>query len=310
MIANLLHRSRIEEGKEQHFPVDVSLGMLAQDAVEQLRQLAAANGQHLELIGDSTPIQVWADPDGVNRILTNLIENALKYTPRQGSIRVVLEVQDAKMASVSIADTGEGIAPDDIPRLFDPFYRAARHQKGSKKEGLGLGLSIVKQLVELHGGSIWVESREGAGSTFRFTLPLSRPLDRRPPTHDRAPRRVLLVDDDADIRQLLADRLTADGYDVLTAPDGREALACLGTERFDGMILDIGLPHIDGLRVLQALRDRQRDVPVIMITAAAAQERALQALEAGAQAYLLKPLDAQEFKRTVDRWFRGASQDA
>ncbi len=310
MIANLLHRSRIEEGKEQHYPVEISLPMLAQDVVDQFRHLAAANGQQLELRCDSGLLAVWADPDAVNRILTNLIENALKYTPRAGAIRVVLEAEHPRLARCSVIDTGEGVAAADLPHLFDPFYRAARHQKSSKKEGLGLGLAIVKQLVEVHGGTITVDSREGVGSTFTFTLPLLDSPARRPSEERVSAKRILLVDDDPDIRQLLTDRLTADGYDVLTAPDGREAMGRLDGESFDGLILDIGLPHVDGLGVLQEVRKRQRNLPVVMITAATGQERALQAMEAGAQAYLLKPLDAREFKQVVDRWFRGNAPNA
>lgn len=310
MIANLLHRSRIEEGKEQHYPADVSLTLLAQDAVDQLRHLATANAQQLELIHGPDQLDVWADPDGVSRILMNLIENAIKYTPRQGSIRVVLEPEGPHLVAVSVSDTGEGIAEADLPRLFDPFYRATRHQKSSGKGGLGLGLSIVRQLVELHGGTITVQSEEGVGSTFRFTLPVRRSPERRITRPCVAPKRILLVDDDPDIRELLTDRLSADGYEVTTAPDGREAVARLERERFDGLILDIGLPHIDGLGVLSDIRRRQQQLPVIMITAATGQDRALQALEAGAQAYLLKPLDAQDFKQVVDRWFRGSTEQA
>ncbi|GKS56999.1 hypothetical protein YTPLAS18_05260 [Nitrospira sp.] len=308
MIANLLHRSRIEEGKERHFPEDISLTTVAQDVVEQFRQIATANEQHLDLVCAAGSVDAWADPDGVNRILTNLIENALKYTPRHGSVRVTVEPEGIEKARISVSDTGEGIAACDLPHLFDPFYRATRHQKSSKKEGLGLGLSIVKQLVDLHGGTISVDSREGGGSTFHVTLPRLRP--RR--AHDRGAqsnsKRILLVDDDPDIRQLLTDRLTADGYDVLTAPDGREAIGCLEGGTFDGLILDIGLPHIDGLNVLQEVRQRQHHLPVVMITAATGQDRALQAMKAGAQAYLLKPLDAQEFKQVIDRWFRGSAK--
>ncbi len=307
MIANLLHRARIEVGKEQHFPSEVSLPELAQDILEHLRPVASAKGQELELIDRSSHRQVWGDPDSLTRILTNLIDNAIKYTPANGLIRVTLESESPHLAAVSVSDTGEGIAPQDLPRLFDPFYRSRQPRAAGRKEGLGLGLSIVRQLVELHGGTVTAQSEAGIGSTFRFTIPVRRHVEPASLDASQPPTRILLVDDDPDIRQLLKDRLVADGYAVTTSPDGPTALARLDRERFDGLILDLGLPQLDGLEVVSAVRERHHTLPILVLTGLAGEERALQAVGIGAQAYLLKPVDVQDLQLMVNRWFRGES---
>ncbi len=302
MIADVLDRSRIEAKKIQLVLGEVVLSSLVRDVVEQLLPLAQAKSQRLELLSTEDSLRVWADLDKVSQILTNLVDNAIKYTPERGSITVQLTQEGAHFAKVSVMDTGEGIPADAIPKLFDPFFRTSRHQKSPIK-GLGLGLSIVKDLVELHGGRVSVESQEGRGSTFTFTLPLRRALEKRPaPAVPSAGKRILVVDDDPDIRELLQDRLTADHFLVSTAVDGRQALEMLGRAPFDGLILDINMPDIDGLEVLHRIRETDPTLPVIMITAAGARERALLAMEAGAQAYLLKPLDAEQFRLTIDRW--------
>lgn len=306
MIANLLQRARIEEGKDAHTPCAVALRAVVQDTIDQLRPLAAAKQQQLDVVDRFSARDVWADPDSLTRILTNLVENAIKYTPVEGTIRVTLEGEGSNQAAVSVSDTGEGIPADELPRLFDPFYRAQRPRAAGKKDGLGLGLSIVRHLVEQNGGTITVQSQQGIGSTFRLTIPIHRPpsASAQEAPH-RAARRILLVNDDPDIRQLLSDRLTADGFAVSLASNGETALQQLEGEPFTGVIVDLGLPNVDGLTVLRAVRERQKTLPVIMITAGTAEEQGLHALRLGAQAYLLKPLDTQEFQRVVTRWFRG-----
>ena len=306
MIADVLDRTRIEAKKIQLALSEVALLPSARDVVEQLLQLAQAKGQRLELLCTEPYITVWADADKTSQILTNLVDNAIKYSPQEGSITVNVTQEGPHFARVSVTDTGEGIPAEALPKLFDPFFRTSRHQK-SQIKGLGLGLSIAKDLVELHGGQISVESHVGLGSTFTFTLPLRRALAKRPAPSAASEQRLLVVDDDPDIRQLLQDRLTADHFTVQTAIDGRQALEMLGRTTFDGLILDINMPDIDGLEVLHRIRESDPAMPVIMITAAAARERALLAMEAGAQAYLLKPLEAEQFRQTVNRWFGSAT---
>jgi CheY-like chemotaxis protein len=215
-------------------------------------------------------------------------------------------VQDSpQLAGLVIRDTGPGIPSEAIDKIFDPFFRVGHGRKGGPK-GLGLGLSITKTLIELHGGRISVRSEPGKGTEFYCTLPLRPLLEVPQDGMGAAVKRVLVADDDPDIRQLLSDRLHASGYFVETAIDGAHALKILRGETFDGLILDIGMPDMDGLEVLQQIRERDARMPVIMVTASGSKERAVQAVGIGAQAYILKPFDPTELEHVIEHWIRGA----
>ncbi|WP_447973645.1 ATP-binding protein [Nitrospira sp. Kam-Ns4a] len=306
MIAELLEQSRIEAGKIELVPNEVDLRQCLAEAVEQLRPEALAKRHRLEVRGADAPLMVWADADRLIQIVTNLVHNAIKFTPEDGAITVEVAQADPQFARVTVRDTGAGIPPEALPRIFDPFFRAGAEQR-VKSQGLGLGLAIVKTLVELHGGRITARSEPGQGTEFSFTVPLrpaSRPARATP---SGAGKRILVVDDDADIRKLLQDRLTAEGYCVETAADGLKALEALATRSFAGLILDIGMPELDGLQVLRRIRATDPAIPIIMVTASGAKEWAIQAMSLGAQAYLLKPFDAEQLKEMAARWFGAAS---
>ena len=309
MITDLLDLSRVEAGKMRISFDLVALPTLASDVIEQLRPLASA--KHIRIEWQTTPadITVWADADRVSQILTNLLDNAIKYTHDNGLVTVDLSVSQSRMAVVSVADTGQGIPNDALPKLFDPFFRVSKHERAHSK-GLGLGLAIVKELVDLHGGTIAVESEEGRGTKFRFTLPLAGHDDQKKIPVPTSRMCILVVDDDPDIRELLHDRLASDGYAVRTAKDGQEAVEILMKGVVDGVILDIGIPEIDGIEVLRRLRQNDQTLPVIIVTAVEALDRALLAMERGAQAYLLKPFDATQLRAVVDRWFKPKMNEA
>jgi CheY-like chemotaxis protein len=171
-----------------------------------------------------------------------------------------------------------------------------------KRQSLGLGLSIVKGIIEKHGGEVHVSSTLGRGSEFCFTVPLMSQAASAKPRSSLRGRHVLVVDDDPDIRALLSDRLTSEGCTVATAGDGSEALARLGQGRVDAVILDIGMPVMDGFTALREIRRSHAAVPIIMITAAEGVERAVAAVQAGAQDYLLKPFDSERFRQVIERW--------
>jgi signal transduction histidine kinase/ActR/RegA family two-component response regulator len=300
MISDLLDRSRIESGKIELALAEVALPALAAEVVEQLRVLAVTKGQLLQLECSEPDVTVWADADRLSQILTNLVDNAIKYTPDGGTVTVCITREASHTAKLLVKDTGEGISPDALPKLFDRFFRISR-PRTSHVTGLGLGLSIVKDLVELHGGTIAVRSEEGKGTEFTVTLPIRCAVEPKVDHDPQAGRCILVVDDDPDIRQLLSDRLGTAGYHVQVTADGREALVALQETTFDGVILDIGLPDITGLAILREIRDRHPRVPVVMITAAQARERAALAMEAGAQACLRKPFDAVQLQQVVER---------
>jgi signal transduction histidine kinase len=283
---------------------EVDLPPLVVEVVEQLRPLAQAKQQSLETQFVDEPLLVWADADKLTRVLMNLVDNAIKYTPSKGSVLVKVAAADRHFAQVSVSDNGEGIPAEALAKIFDPSFRVGAPVKSHVKSH-GLGLSIVKDLVERHGGTVTVHSEVNKGSEFTFTIPIRYTFRSRVPASIHEVKRLLVADDDPDITQMLLDRLTSDGYLVQTANDGDEALAALRSSKFDGLILDIGMPKKDGLEVLHKIREEQPVLPVIMITAAATRDRALVAMQAGAQDYLLKPFDGEQLKMVVERWVAG-----
>ncbi|MDF2460363.1 MAG: hypothetical protein K0S79_2779 [Nitrospira sp.] len=302
MIEDLLDRTRIQTGKLELAPVEVDLGQCVADVMEQLRPLAQAKRHTLEATYPDVPLVVWADRDRLVQIVINLVQNAMKFTPEEGRITVTVEKDNHRHAGVAVRDTGPGIAPEFRDKIFDPFFRIT--QTRSTVKGLGLGLSIVRTLVELHGGTIEARSPDGKGAEFYFTLPLRFPVEAVVPAAcERAPR-ILVVDDDKDIRQLLDDRLVAMGYEVETETDGLRALKAIGTGRFSGVILDIGISSVDGMDVLKQIRQHDEHFPIIMVTASGAKESAIRAISLGAQAYLLKPFDVEELQQVMESCFR------
>jgi CheY-like chemotaxis protein len=235
----------------------------------------------------------------------NLVQNAIKFTPEEGRITVTVGKDNHRHAGVAVRDTGPGIAADFREKIFDPFFRIT--QARTTVKGLGLGLSIVRTLVELHGGTIEARSPDGAGAELYFTLPLRHPAEAAVSAASGQAPRILVVDDDHDIRQLLEDRLLAMGYQVETETDGLRALKAIFTGRFSGMILDIGIPSLDGMEVLKQIRQQDERLPIIMVTASGAKESAIRAISLGAQAYLLKPFDVEELEQVMEACFRVGS---
>jgi len=174
LINDLLDLAKIESGKIEVKSSRVSLSGLVYDVAEALRPVAAEKVIALETTIREPSILVWADRDKINQVLTNLIGNAIKFTPVQGRITVSASRNGGESVQVSVSDTGPGVSPDEKEKIFAKFYQIAE-VNGENSKGTGLGLAIAKALVELHGGKIWVESESGHGSTFSFTLPSSAP---------------------------------------------------------------------------------------------------------------------------------------
>jgi signal transduction histidine kinase len=170
LINDLLDLSKIESGKIELNASRISLGGLLHEVVETLRPVAAEKPIALDVTTPEPSILVWADRDKITQVLTNLIGNAIKFTPPQGRVTVSTRASDTEFVRVAVSDTGPGIAPVEREKIFDKFYQVGANG-GPKPKGTGLGLSIAKTLVELHGGKIWVESERSRGSTFYFTMP-------------------------------------------------------------------------------------------------------------------------------------------
>src|SRR6185295_5358931 len=302
MIEALLDRTRIQSGRLDLVPGEIDLGQCVADAVEQLRLLAQAKQQTLEAVVPPVPLMVWADRDRLIQIVTNLVQNAVKFTPEGGRIMVTVKQETQTLAGVSVHDTGPGIPPEFLDQIFDPFFRAKEGR--SEIKGLGLGLSIVRTLVELHGGTIAARSEPRQGAELYFTIPLLPMITAPVGSASAGAPRILVVEDDPDIRQFLQDCLQAKGYRVQTAVDGIHALDAVHAETFEGMILDIGIPSVDGMEVLQKIRRWDQQIPIVMVTASDSKESAVRAISMGAQAYMLKPFDIDELQRVADYWFR------
>ena len=315
LVADLLDISRIVSGKLSLEIQSVHLASIVEAAIESVEHAAIKKGLTIERDLDETIEPTAADPGRLHQVLGNLLSNALKFTSNGGTVRVTLR-RNGSDAEIIVADNGIGIAPEFLPHVFDRFQQADA-SRARRFGGLGLGLSIVKNLVQLHGGSVVAESDgQGRGATFTVTLPASAPPTlREDALQSTAARetitqlaslegsRVLLVEDERDSADFLRQILEGYGATVVVALSGQEALESLRTGRPDILISDIGLPEMDGYQLL--VRIRQLDakdggaIPAIALTAFAGPDDRRRALRAGYQAHLAKPVDAGDVLATV-----------
>jgi signal transduction histidine kinase/CheY-like chemotaxis protein len=314
LIADVLDISRMISGRVKLEVTPISLARVICDAVDSIRPGAAARGIELHLDVDEGPV-ANADPDRLQQVLWNLLSNACKFTSEGGRINVTLRA-DQKRATITVADTGIGIAPEFLPYVFDRFRQAEQGFTRSHG-GLGLGLAIVEHLVEMHGGEVTAASDgTGKGATFEVRLPLGRPITRR-----RAPREmaspempkvnfsahaVLVVDDDETTRDLMMTLLSQCGAQVRAAGNVREALKEFDAEIPEVVLADIGMPGEDGLSMIRRIRQRPPGrgglVRAIAISAYARPEDRQAALAAGYDDFLAKPAMPADVVRAVDRW--------
>jgi PAS domain S-box-containing protein len=313
IIGDLLDVSGILAGKLRVDPRPMDLVIAVEGAVQSVRAAAATANVRLVTDLDRRETILDGDPDRLDQVLGNLLSNALKFTPAGGTISVQLYQSDAE-ARLTIADTGIGIAPDVLPHIFDRF-RQADSSTTRSHGGLGLGLALVRHLVEAHGGTVRAESGGvGRGTTFIVRLPLHAttetvrdPVDAAAPTA-LADARVLIVDDDADTRDFLAYALRSVGVKVTVAASVADALAVLTTETCDLVVSDLSMPAEDGYALVQRLRaldvaaGRQR--PVLALSAHARADDRDRAMETGFDAYLVKPVEAEDLVAAVSRLLR------
>ena len=306
LIEDILDVSRIISGQLRLDVRAVDLVTVIETAAETLRFAAETKGVRVLLDLDRVEASVSGDPSRLQQIVWNLVSNALKFTKQGGTVKVGLARIDSKV-EIEVTDSGIGIDPEFLPHVFERF-RQADSKSTRQAGGLGLGLSIVRELVALHGGSVEAFSAgQGRGSTFRVTLPLavstvgrqriseaSAPL--APPSLDGV--RVLLVDDEADARILLTEILERRGAIVQTVGSAAEALAVIAAAPPDVLVSDIGMPGEDGYSLIRKVRSlasgSSKMLPAVALTAFARVEDRSRALMAGFQSHIVKPVDATE----------------
>jgi PAS domain S-box-containing protein len=300
LVDDLLDVSRITRGKIKLHNDLAELSAIVARGVEASKPLIDARRQHLTLHLPSQPMRVQGDATRLAQVVSNLLDNAAKYTDEGGRIELTLEAKDGK-AVVSVRDNGMGISADLLPHVFDLFRQGDRSSDRSQG-GLGIGLTLVKSLMELHGGTIDAHSAgPGKGSEFVVKMPLIAAPELDLPAaadHDRKPRpaisrRVLVVDDNMDAALSLAMLFEGEGHYVCTTRDGASALEIARTFRPEIVLLDIGLPRMDGYEVAKRLREQPetRDTFLIALTGYGQEEDRRRTAQAGFNAHLTKPAD-------------------
>jgi CheY-like chemotaxis protein len=331
LIGDLLEVSRIITGKLRLEVSEVELIPIINAAMDAVRP--ATEAKQIKLVSSLDPAAGLAavDPDRLQQIVWNLLSNAVKFTPRGGQVAVRLE-REVEHITIIVSDTGMGIEPVFLPFVFDRF----RQQEGDTTRahgGLGLGLAIVRHLVELHGGTVGAASPgKGRGATFTVTLPLAALREEasevgrdRQADAGKIPRdsamapdylrdlRVLLVDDEQDARDLLSELLTNYGAEVKTCASAAEALRTLDEWRPDALVSDIGMSGEDGYELLRKIRAREPErggrIPAIALTAYARAEDARRALVTGYQMHLPKPVEPDLLAAAVASLTGGVSKN-
>lgn len=305
LINDLLDVTRITRGKiEVHYEV-VDVHRLVENAQQIVKSDITPKGIDFSIKLDAANYHIWADPVRLQQVFWNLMNNAVKFTPQNGRI-TVSSYNKGKQFVFEISDTGIGIEPDRQARIFEPFHQGERSIT-RRFGGLGLGLTISKTLLDLHGGTITVESAgRNQGTTFRVFLDLlPEPVAARPDGTNRTVTpgkklRLLLVDDHADTRGVLSRLLVKSGHDVMTADSVRKALEILDSGRFDALISDIGLPEASGYELIRQAKQRQ-PLAGIALSGLGMDEDVQRSLEAGFDYHLTKPINFQDLQSLLGK---------
>jgi PAS domain S-box-containing protein len=303
LINDILDLARVESGQMMFEPSEFYVRDVVEQSITMVKERALRHYVNLseEISGDVTTL--YADERKIKQVIYNLLTNAIKFTPDNGSVSLIVRKAD-KDVVFSIEDTGIGIPEEAMSRLFYPFSQI-RLLHPSIHEGTGLGLSIVKAIIELHGGKIWVESKVGKGSRFSFTIP-SNIKHSYMPLQDRILQKridgnhVLVVEDDKAIAKLIKGYLQEAGYKVDVANDGEQALTMVKDVKPDIITLNLSIPKKNGWVVLKSLRadPDTKDIPVIIISSI---EEGKEALTSGASSFILKPIDRQTLLQEIYR---------
>jgi PAS domain S-box-containing protein len=309
LLDDLLDVSRFTRGKIELRRVPVELGSVLKQAVETSSSVIKASGHQFDVIYPTVPIWLQGDPTRLSQIVSNLLNNAAKYTDRGGRI-TLSAAREEDEAIVRVRDNGIGLSAEMLPRVFDLFAQEDRSLDRAQG-GLGIGLTLVQSLAQLHGGSVGVESRGlGKGSEFIVRLPVYNVQSHDPETQDPMPGsgapvhhslRLLVVDDSEDSARSLARILTLWGNDVRIAHDGTTAIETIASESLDLVLLDIGLPGMDGYQVAEQLRDQMgASRPILVaLTGYGQVEDMVRSRNAGFDDHFVKPVNLDRLQKML-----------
>jgi PAS domain S-box-containing protein len=306
LIDDLLDVSRITRNKMELRLNRVVLADVIGNAVEASSPMIQESGHELTVVLPPEPIVLEADLTRLAQVFSNILSNSAKYTPQGGKIWLSAEPTDQEVI-VSVRDTGIGIPEQSLSSIFDMFSQVDRNIERSKG-GLGIGLALVKGLVEMHGGTVAADSVEGKGSTFTVRLPISEPIATSGPTANEADvthgsrRRMLVVDDNRDGADSMAIMLRLLGNEVTTAHDGLEAVAAASAFRPEVILMDIGLPRLNGLDATRQIREQPwgRDIKIIALTGWGQENDREQSRKAGCDGHLVKPVDLADLEKLLE----------
>ena len=307
LVNDLLDLSRVVSGKIVLKQQVIDLADALRQSFETVTESAARQNVSIEVRYCDEPLPVFADPMRAAQILTNVVGNAIKYTPEGGHVIVQLE-RDGDQALVRVADDGVGIAPDRIGTIFELFAQA-ENAIGRAQGGMGIGLALVRNLLQLHGGTITAESDGlGSGSEFVVRLPIfhGEPVRSVPPavaaSNDRHPRRIVVVEDNQDVRDLLRLKLHRLGHEVHAVADGHAGVQTIVDHRPDLALVDIGLPGLDGYEVAMRVRESVgRDVVLVAVSGFGLPEDKRKAIDAGFDEHITKPADVSDIESLLSR---------
>jgi signal transduction histidine kinase/ActR/RegA family two-component response regulator len=323
IVNDLLDISRIVRGGVQLSPTLIPIGPVVALAVESIAPTAEAKGVRVTAAPAPEGVLVWADADRLQQVLWNLLANAVKFTPRGGRIDIAMKTDPADVC-ISVADTGHGISADFLPHVFERF-RQADGSSTRTHGGLGLGLAIVRHLVELHGGRLTAESPGvGKGSTFSVYLPAryaeqrvsgpSTASRRRRPSLNLIGTHVLIVDDEEDARELLRAMIAGTGARITEASSVDEALRVVADDKPDIVVADLAMPGQDGYALMRAIRElpdgRGLQMRALAVSAYARQQDRQRALRAGFNDHLAKPIDPTRLVDALGRVRAGSRTGA
>jgi PAS domain S-box-containing protein len=312
LLDDLLDVARVTQRKIILQKRSLDVRTLVEDALASVRPLVDSKHLEITVAVAGTPMYVLGDPARLLQVLVNLLSNAAKYTPAGESVRLTLDGEEGQ-AVIRVRDNGVGIAPEMLEHIFELFVQC--HDTLDRSEaGLGVGLTLVRALVEMHGGQVSAHSAGlGHGSEFVVRLPLCRPPRAKGRKKTAGPRgirkkpKLVIVEDNADSREMLKMLLELDGYDVQTASDGLRGVAAILAHRPCVALVDIGLPELDGHQVARRVREEGADdVYLIALTGYGQHADRQAALEAGFDDHLVKPVDPDDLTRSLSRHARNA----